>query len=233
MQEFLNLIWLGPVQVEHVSSSSSEGQEGQDSSRRVPLEGAPHQHPHSTRSEVVRYATSSNSFLSAHLFCSLGFFCVFLFFGPILIQDYCFLAEPTRQVGQKQLETFREEISKVANNPYMFLMKKRKLPMGLLTDPTKVRYTTHSCSILETRACAGECIILIRFSHRYACAVWARQVKKMHLLEVETFQSTFGPKSTRKKPKMAGLDYDALVKAAEESSSSTLRSALHAFPVPV
>jgi nuclear GTP-binding protein len=52
----------------------------------------------------------------------------------------------------------------------------------------------------------------------------------MHLLEVETFQSTFGPKSTRKKPKMAGLDYDALVKAAEESSSSTSKSALHAFP---
>lgn len=38
----------------------------------------------------------------------------------------------------------------MANNPYMFLMKKRKLPMGLLTDPTKVRYSTHSCSGLET-----------------------------------------------------------------------------------
>jgi len=47
-------------------------------------------------------------------------------------------SEPTRQVGQKQLEQFREEITKVSSNPYMFLMKKRKLPMGLLTDTAKV-----------------------------------------------------------------------------------------------
>jgi len=90
--------------------------------------------------------------------------------------------QPTRQVGQKQLEQFREEITKVSSNPYMFLMKKRKLPMGLLTDTAKV--------------------------------------KQMHLLEVETFASTFGPKSTRKKPKVQSLDYDSLLKVAETKAST-------------
>jgi len=47
------------------------------------------------------------------------------------------------------------------------------------------------------------------------------QVKQMHLLEVETFASTFGPKSTRKKPKVQSLDYDSLLKVAETKASST------------
>lgn len=44
----------------------------------------------------------------------------------------------------------------------------------------------------------------------------------MHLLEVETYESTFGPKSTRKKPKLSiAADYEAIAKAAEEKAKST------------
>lgn len=42
----------------------------------------------------------------------------------------------------------------------------------------------------------------------------------MHLLEVETFESTFGPKSTRKRAKLSGADYESLVKAAEQKANS-------------
>ena len=43
----------------------------------------------------------------------------------------------------------------------------------------------------------------------------------MHILEVETFDKTFGPSATRKKPKIAaeGNDYGSLVAAAEESAA--------------
>ncbi len=40
----------------------------------------------------------------------------------------------------------------------------------------------------------------------------------MHLLEVESFGSTFGKKSTRKKAKISANDYEALIKAAEDKT---------------
>lgn len=52
----------------------------------------------------------------------------------------------------------------------------------------------------------------------------------MHLLEVETFESTFGPKSTRKKPKLGGADYEALAKSAEEKADCTFSLALLLLP---
>jgi hypothetical protein len=38
----------------------------------------------------------------------------------------------------------------------------------------------------------------------------------MNLLETEAFSTTFGAKSTRKRPKLPQNDYAALLKAAEE-----------------
>eukprot|EP01087_Luapelamoeba_hula_P019073 TRINITY_DN626_c0_g1_i1.p1 TRINITY_DN626_c0_g1~~TRINITY_DN626_c0_g1_i1.p1 ORF type:complete len:769 (-),score=191.50 TRINITY_DN626_c0_g1_i1:137-2443(-) len=87
----------------------------------------------------------------------------------------------TRVIGQEQLNTFIEEMEKTVNNPFQFVMRRRKLPMGLLTDPTKV--------------------------------------KKMHILEVESFDSTFGPSSTRKKPRIIASDLGELLTAAEGSSA--------------
>jgi len=43
----------------------------------------------------------------------------------------------TRTVGQKQLEDFRDEMKTKVNDPYTFVMRTNKLPMGLLTDKFK------------------------------------------------------------------------------------------------
>jgi len=43
----------------------------------------------------------------------------------------------TRVVGQKELDTFREEMSNAVNDPYKFVMKSKTLPMGLLSNPFK------------------------------------------------------------------------------------------------
>lgn len=43
----------------------------------------------------------------------------------------------TRTVGQKELETFREELQNAQGNPYQFLMRSGKVPYGLLKDPER------------------------------------------------------------------------------------------------
>ena len=45
----------------------------------------------------------------------------------------------TRVIGQKQLETFREEMGNKMNDPYAVLLKEKKLPMSLVEDPEKAR----------------------------------------------------------------------------------------------
>lgn len=45
----------------------------------------------------------------------------------------------TRVVGQKELENFREEIAAKEHDPYTVLLKRKQLPMGLLTDATKMK----------------------------------------------------------------------------------------------
>jgi len=43
----------------------------------------------------------------------------------------------TRVIGQKQLETFREEMAGKVNDPYTVLVREKKLPLALLEDPEK------------------------------------------------------------------------------------------------
>lgn len=43
----------------------------------------------------------------------------------------------TRVVGQKQLDSFREEMSSKINDPYSVLLKEKKLPLSLVEDPEK------------------------------------------------------------------------------------------------
>ncbi|CAJ0626380.1 8283_t:CDS:2 [Entrophospora sp. SA101] len=44
----------------------------------------------------------------------------------------------TRVIGQKELEAFRESLGSKVDDPYQILLRQNKLPMSLLTDPTKV-----------------------------------------------------------------------------------------------
>ncbi|GAB5361705.1 hypothetical protein AAMO2058_000735800 [Amorphochlora amoebiformis] len=73
----------------------------------------------------------------------------------------------TRVVGAKALEEFREEMSSRVHDPYTVLMKAKKLPMGLLSDP-------------YTRA-------------------------RANLLTTESFETTFGKNSRRKRPRLGEM----------------------------
>lgn len=84
--------------------------------------------------------------------------------------------QPSRSSSQKQLETFREDLSNAVNNPFVVLLKQKQLPMSLITDNTK-----------EGR---------------------------VHLLETESFGDTFGPKRTRKRPKIEVASYEELANSA-------------------
>ena len=89
----------------------------------------------------------------------------------------------TRVVGAKELETFREEIAAKAHDPYTVLLKRKQLPMGLLTDAAKM--------------------------------------KQMKLLEVESYQDTFGGKSKRKRPKLGGAAASSLEAMVQSAASKT------------
>ena len=49
------------------------------------------------------------------------------------------------------------------------------------------------------------------------------KVSKMHLLSTESFESTFGPKKTRKRPKLAAMNLTSLVKKASEAEYDAKR----------
>jgi len=50
----------------------------------------------------------------------------------------------TRVVDQTELANFREAMGAKVKDPYSVVMRSKKLPMGLLTDPFKVRHRKHN-----------------------------------------------------------------------------------------
>ena len=70
----------------------------------------------------------------------------------------------TRVVGQRELDEFRSELAAHVADPYSVVLKRKKLPMGLLADASKTA--------------------------------------RMNLLTAESYESTFGAKSQRKRPKV-------------------------------
>jgi nuclear GTP-binding protein len=85
---------------------------------------------------------------------------------------------PSRTVTSKELETFREELSKHQKQPYSVVIKSSKIPYSLLKDPV--------------------------------------HEGKVSLLEVESFDSTFGQKSTRKRPRIDVNTMEELAKLSNE-----------------
>lgn len=73
----------------------------------------------------------------------------------------------TRVISQVDLDRFREEMTTRAADPFSVILRRKKIPMGLLVDSEKVQ--------------------------------------RMNLLQTETFEHTFGAKSTRKRPKLLAL----------------------------
>ena len=90
----------------------------------------------------------------------------------------------TRTTAQKDLDKFREDMKTSEADPYSVILRRNKIPMGLLVD--------------------------------------AEKIKSMHLLENESYESTFGKNKTRKRPKFnaATSDYEKLRKSADKRSES-------------
>ncbi|BBN02584.1 nuclear GTP-binding protein [Marchantia polymorpha subsp. ruderalis] len=83
----------------------------------------------------------------------------------------------TRVIGQKELDTFREEMRTRVSDSYTVILKDKKLPLSLLTDSQKQ--------------------------------------SRVHLLDTEKFEDTFGPKKKRRRPKLAVDDYAGLVEKVD------------------
>ncbi|KAG0379842.1 GTPase required for pre-60S ribosomal subunit nuclear export and maturation [Mortierella sp. AD032] len=85
----------------------------------------------------------------------------------------------TRVIGQKALESFRENLAAKVNDPFQVLLRQHKLPMSLLQDPV--------------------------------------HIGKMHVLETEPFNDTFGNKAQRKRPKLAMGNLEELAAKVEST----------------
>jgi len=48
------------------------------------------------------------------------------------------------------------------------------------------------------------------------------QQARAHLLDVEPFEHAFGPKGKRKRPKLTVLDYESLLKKADDSQGESI-----------
>ena len=57
----------------------------------------------------------------------------------------------TRVIGQKALESFRENLAAKVNDPFQVLLRQHKLPMSLLQDPVHVRTHCYMLLIVQKR----------------------------------------------------------------------------------
>ena len=85
----------------------------------------------------------------------------------------------TRVIGQKELTEFREQMAATQADPYAVLLKRSKLPMGLLADGNQKK-------------------------------------GRVDLLRAESYESAFGKKAQRKRPKLSGVMLAAGVARARE-----------------
>ena len=85
-----------------------------------------------------------------------------------------------RTLDARQIEKMRADLALQKANPYNILIKKKLLPLSLITDNAKEN--------------------------------------KVNLLEVEPFETTFGPKSRRKKPKLNTYNFGNMLEKVEKSS---------------
>jgi nuclear GTP-binding protein len=98
--------------------------------------------------------------------------------GPAKIQGDRKYFGNVRTLDSRQIEKMRADLALQKANPYSILIKKKILPLSLITDNAKEN--------------------------------------KINLLEVESFESTFGPKSRRKKPKMDSYTAVNMLEKIEE-----------------
>ncbi|CCJ30027.1 unnamed protein product [Pneumocystis jirovecii] len=85
----------------------------------------------------------------------------------------------TRVISQNALDLFRQSFSQKLNDPYQVLLKQKKLPVSLLSEPAKT--------------------------------------SKTHIIDMEPFDDTFGPKAKRKRSKLSVFSIENLAESASQS----------------
>jgi nuclear GTP-binding protein len=120
----------------------------------------------------------------------------------------------TRVIGQAQLDKFREEVTAQVHDPYQVILRQSKVPMGLISDAAsrtgsgRGRNVTSSSSNLDvgmetTLAADASAAAASSAGTTSAERKGARKVARMNLLSTSSFGDTFGPKRTRKRPKLS------------------------------
>jgi len=102
----------------------------------------------------------------------------------------------TRVISQTALDHFRTALSAQKADPYSVLLRRNKLPMGLLEDESK------------SGGKVGWKLAVLRVSSD-AC-------QRSHIVETEPFGNTFGPKAQRKRPR---LDIGSIEELGESSTA--------------
>lgn len=68
--------------------------------------------------------------------------------------------------------------------------------------------------------CGGMGMVHVLFSFSQPVHL---QNSKVHILDTETFETTFGPKSLRKKPNLCASDVQSLLETAEASAGTYIQ----------
>jgi nuclear GTP-binding protein len=90
----------------------------------------------------------------------------------------------TRVISPNELDNLREKVAQESNDPYSFILRRKKLPMALLQEQPE-------------------------------------KVAKLNILETESFDSVFGAKQQRKRPKLSQTitDYASLMRSVDTKTA--------------
>ena len=111
----------------------------------------------------------------------------------------------------------------VAKDPFKVVMRKSHLPITLLQEKVSfLLYLSNSSIYLHQQLIILLYLNVYIISHSsFSSSSSQAKFVRPHILETETFASVFGPKSTRKRPNIRGLeDLDQMRDSASTKTES-------------
>ena len=96
-----------------------------------------------------------------------------------------YLSGNTRVIGQEQLQQFQQEMGKILFDPFQVVMRQTRAPISLLQEKAKV----------------------LKFEKKISKIFYKFKQQRVHILDTESFEHTFGKKAQRKR---ATLNVDNL-----------------------
>lgn len=94
----------------------------------------------------------------------------------------------TRTVAQTDLDKFREEMTQAVSDPYSVVLKRKKIPMGLLQDAAEYAKSSRTSALLEQEP----------FAHAFGSQSRRKRVKLDQLLVGRTVESVASKKKKEK-----------------------------------